>query len=336
MNFLSTYPKALILISHDINLLDNYIDKVLAINIQYKKIDEYKGNYSKYLKLKAEKEALLTRHIHAEQQHIRRMEKGLQKLYKHSSGKGVRQRVMLQRRIERAKANLPELPQEIKKIKVNLPTPSWIGELPIKAVNISKAYGDNQVLDNVNFSIMRGERVALIGPNGAGKSTLIKILVGLINPDSGEVLKDTNLKLGYYSQEFETFDLSKTLIEAVREEFHLSENQARPILSKFLFPSDKAFQAIGSLSGGEKTRLSMAKILLHDYNLLVLDEPTTYLDAMSQRMILEVLKEYKGAVLIVSHTEDFIKELQPNKALMLPEDRFDVWYPEFLDKVGEV
>ncbi|MDO8429573.1 MAG: ABC-F family ATP-binding cassette domain-containing protein [Candidatus Daviesbacteria bacterium] len=336
MNLLSSYPKTLILISHDISLLDRYIDKVLAINTQYRKIEEYKVNYSKYLKLKAEKDALLTRHIVVEQKHIKRMEESLKILRKNRSEKGVRQRVMLQRRIERVKINLPDLPQEVKKIKINLPTPSWVGELPIRVTNLGKSYGEKEVLSNINFSIVRGERIALIGPNGAGKSTLIKILVGLITPDSGEIQRDNNLKLGYYSQELETFDLNKTLIEATREEFNLPENMVRSMLAKFLFPGEKVFQTIGSLSGGEKTRLSMAKLLLHDYNLLILDEPTTYLDVMSQRIILEVLKEYKGTILIVSHTEEFIKELQPDKALILPENKFDVWYPEFLEKINEV
>lgn len=336
IDFLSRYQKTLILVSHDLKLMGKAIDKVLYLNQHTKKIDEYKGNYTKFTKLKAEKEALLKRQIVTEQKRIKRMEESVRKLYRHTSKKGVRQRIILQRRVERAKQGLPGLPKEIRRIKIKLPIPFSAGELPLQAKNISKSFGKNRVFKYLNFSIIKGERIVLIGPNGAGKTTLIKILIGLLKHDTGEVIKSPNLKIGYYSQEFETFDLEKTLLETFMDDCRQSESFARPFLGRFNFLGNKVFQKIGSLSGGEKTRFVIALLAGHNYNLLILDEPTTYLDTLSQRVILEALKEYQGTMIIVSHTQEFIAELNPNKAFLMPENKLVFWSPEILNRVEEV
>lgn len=329
MGFLSNYPKTLILISHDLELLDKHIHKILMVNDHLKKIEEFKGNYTQALALWEEQANLLKKQVHVEQKNISRLEESAKKV-------GVRQRIILQRRVHRLKESLPDLPPEVRTIRFTLPEPSVVGALPIKASNISKSYGDKNVLSDINISIDRGEKVALIGQNGVGKSTFIKILMGFLEADSGTIYRDDNLKVGYYSQEFENLDFKRTLLETARGEENISESIVRPILASFLFPSNKVNQEVGTLSGGEKTRLSIALLLLKNYNLLILDEPTTYLDVMSQRIILQVLKDYKGAMLIVSHTEEFIKELEPRRALVLPENRFDFWSEDFLERVSEV
>lgn len=329
MGFLSNYPKTLILISHDLELLDKHIDKILMVDGHLKRIEEFKGNYTQALALRAGQEALLRKQSHVEKQTIGRLEESIRVV-------GVRQRIQLQKRVARIKEGLPDLPPEVRAIKFKLPDPAVVGALPLKAINIFKSYGDRQVLSNINLSIERGEKVALIGQNGVGKSTLIKILMGFIEADSGTVLKDPELKVGYYSQEFENLDFKKTLLETARGEVGNAESIARPILARFLFPASKVNQEVGTLSGGEKTRLSIALLLLQNYNLLILDEPTTYLDVLSQRIILQVLKDYQGAILIVSHTEEFIKELEPKRALVLPENYFDFWSEDFLKRVSEV
>jgi len=327
MGFLSNYPKTLILISHDLELLDKYIDKILFVNGHLKKVEEYKGNYTQAIALRAEKDATLKKQVHVEQRNIARLEESTRVV-------GVRQRIMLQRRIHKLKEKLPDLPPEVRSIQFKLPEPAVVGALPIKAINISKSYGEKQVLKGVNISIERGECVALIGQNGVGKSTLIKILMGYLEPDTGEIFREPNLKVGYYSQEFENLDFKKNLLETAMGVSNCPESVVRPVLARFLFPASKVYQEVGTLSGGEKTRLSIALLLLQDYNLLILDEPTTYLDIMSQSIILQVLKDYHGALLIVSHTEDFISELKPKRALILPENYFDIWSEDFLDRVS--
>jgi ATP-binding cassette, subfamily F, member 3 len=335
MDFLSEYVGSVIIISHDLELMDSAIDKILLVNSQTKKVEEYKGNYTKAMKLKAEADALAKRKNIIEKKHIKNLEESVERLRKNKSKKGVRARVIMQRRVERLKESLPELPPELKNIKINLPEPAKIGELPLKVIDISKSYGNLQVLNNVNFTVIRGDRVVLIGPNGAGKSTLIKILMGLIAPDNGVVIKNDQLKVGYYSQEFETFDFRKTVLATFCDETKKDEGFARAFLGKYMFLGQKAFQSVGSLSGGEKTRLSMAIITGTDNNLLILDEPTTYLDVTSQRVILEALKEYKGTMIVVSHTPEFIKELNPQKAVTFPDQKIVYWDNDLLDKVAD-
>lgn len=334
-DFLSAYPNTLILISHDLKLMDSAIDKIIAINPQTKQIEEYKGSYTKAMKLREESMALLKRKIIVEQKHIKKMEESVQKLWRNTSKKGVRQRVILQRRVERLKQSLPELPAEVRAIKVDLPEPARIGELAIKVSNVSKSFADKNVLNNVNFSIQRGERIALIGPNGSGKSTFLKIITDRLSPDDGEVIKNDGLNYGYYSQEFETFDFNKTVLNTFIDATDKEEGYARSFLGRYMFLGNKVFQRVETLSGGEKTRLSIACLTGRNYNLLILDEPTTYLDVLSQRVILESLKEYKGAMIIVSHTPEFVKELNPSRALLLPENRFTFWSEEFLHKVNQ-
>lgn len=331
MNFLGSYDGTVIVISHDLDLMNKSIDKILDVNTGSLTIDEYKGNYTDYKKLKAEKEKILKKQVEIKTRHVKALEKAYQRIYTFSE-----KRTIMRRRIEREKANLPELPQEIRKVKIKLPEPKKVGEIPIKVTGIKKSFADKEVLKDVNFTLIRNEKIALVGPNGAGKSTLIKILMGMITDFEGRVERDEHLSIGYYSQEFETFDFTKTVIKIFCDETKKDEGFARAFLGRFGLSGPKIFQRVESLSGGEKTRLSIAILTGTDNNLLILDEPTTYLDVMSQRIILESLKEYKGTMLIVSHTPEFLKELNLDKAYLFPEEKMVYWDDSLLDKVVEV
>lgn len=337
MQFLAKYPKTLLVISHDIALLDQSITKTLAINTHTKKIEEYTGNYSQFIRLQKERQEHLKRQRAAQEKHITQMKKGLAKIQGAQSEKGVRQKINLQHRIEKAQANLPELPPQLKSMRFKLPDPSNVGRIALQAKGLTISYGDKPVISNLNFLIEKGQKVALIGKNGAGKSTLIKTLVGKLQPQAGTVEKHEWLDIGYYAQEHEVFDLEKTLSDTIVSQVpDFSDGQARALLGRFMFSGDKAYQKVGTLSGGEKTRLAIALLTVKGHNLLILDEPTTYLDVISQRIILEVLKDFQGAMLVVSHTEDFVKELQPDRGLLLPENIFDFWRPEMLDRVTQI
>lgn len=336
MHFLSSYPKTVLAVSHDLPLLDKHIEQILYVNPQTKTVDVYSGNYSKFVKTKQQRDEFLTRQVQTTQQQIKRLEKSVEKLKRNTSDKGVRQRVVLQRRVQRIKDVLPEAPAELRRISVAFPPPAPVGEVPLFAKQVAKSYQGRKVLDDVNLYIKRGERLALIGPNGVGKTTLIKILTGKIQPDSGEVERSDNVDIGYYSQEFQTFDENKTLQEVVTETARLESHKVYPFLSRFLFSHSRMNQRISTLSGGEKTRLSIALLMLQQHNVLVLDEPTTYLDVLSQRVILEALKDYQGAMILVSHTKEFVSELKPDRALILPQNKVLFWTKELAEKVTEI
>lgn len=329
MGLLAQYPKTLILISHDLSLMDQAIDRVIYINKHTHKIEEYKGNYSKYLRLQKEAELVFRKKVEGEQRQISSLERAIKVV-------GVKQRIVLQRRVARLKDVLPQLPSELRSIKVQLPEPIRSGEVLITARNISKSFGELTIMKDLNFAIRRGERIALLGPNGVGKSTLIKLLIGEITPDKGLVEWNQMNKLGYYSQEFEDFDMDKSVLQLFMDKCQRMESFCRPFLGKFNFLANKVHQKVGTLSGGEKTRLAIAMLCSTDANLLILDEPTTYLDVLSQRVILDALKAYKGTMIIVSHTEEFIKELRPDKVFLMPEAKMDFWIEEYSDKVREI
>lgn len=330
MRFLANYHGAVIVISHDLELMDQSLDKILAVTPYNGRIEEYKGTYSDYERLKKDKEENLKKELEIKSRHLKRTEE------RYNNSRAVATKSILRRKVEREREDLPEVPQKLKKISIRLPEPKRIGEVPIKTVDIKKSYGSLEVLRDVNFTILRGERIALIGSNGTGKSTFIKILMKMLEPDSGEVYRNDELSVGYYSQEFETFDFNKSVMDTFCEATKMNEGMARSFLGKFMFAGDKQLQRVGSLSGGEKTRLSIACLTGKDNNLLILDEPTTYLDVMSQRIILEALKEYKGTMLIVSHAPEFMKELKPTKAYLFPEQKMLYWDDELLDKIAEV
>ncbi|MEK7470657.1 MAG: ABC-F family ATP-binding cassette domain-containing protein [Patescibacteria group bacterium] len=330
MRFLSEYKGTVIVISHDLELMDNNIDKILAVTPYDGKITEYKGTYSDYLRLKKQKEENLRKELEIKSRHLKRTEE------RYNTSRAVATKSIIRRQMERERENLPQLPPEVRKVTIKLPDPKRVGELPIRAIGVTKSYDSLTVLKDVNFTIIRGERIALIGANGTGKSTFIKILMGMIKQDSGEVVKNDDLEVGYYSQEFETFDFNKSVIETFTDESKKESGFARAFLGRYMLSGDKAFQRVGSLSGGEKTRLAIAVLTGKDTNLLILDEPTTYLDVMSQRIILESLKEYKGTMIVVSHTSEFIKELSLTKAFLFPEEKMVLWDEGLLDRIVEV
>lgn len=336
MHWLSQYKRTLLIVSHDLHLLDQAINKVIYINKQTRQIEEYTGNYTKFKKLKADHDEQLTRYIKNEEQKIARMKKSLDILRKSTLDKVVKRRVQLERRIEKMETNLPKLPKEIVNIKLELPEPQPCGELPVWVKHLSKQYDGRFIINDLSFSIQRRQRIALIGKNGTGKSTLIKSILGLTDVDDGQIIINDRTKIGYYSQEFEAYNLNQTLYDLVKSKEVLPEMKIRSFLAKFMFTQNTIWQQASSLSGGEKTRLAIAMLMLEPNNFLVLDEPTTYLDVLSQRIILEALKQYRGTMLVVSHTPEFLQELHPDRALLMPQGEYVFWSNELLPQVAQI
>nr|BFE80221.1 hypothetical protein GCM10020093_028220 [Planobispora longispora] len=206
---------------------------------------------------------------------------------------------------------------------------------PLTATELSKSYGSLEVFTDVNAAVDRGSRVVILGLNGAGKTTLLRILAGIEKPDTGEVRPGHGFKAGYYAQEHETIDPGRTVLENMRSAgSELPDVELRKVLGSFLFTGDDVDKPAGVLSGGEKTRLALATLVLSSANVLLLDEPTNNLDPASREQVLSALRSYSGAIVLVTHDEGAVDALQPDRVILLPDGVEDAWSDEFSDLVA--
>ncbi len=239
------------------------------------------------------------------------------------------------RRAERMLSSLDEARVSDKVARLRFPEPAPCGKTPLTAIGLSKSYGSQEVFTDVGLAIDRGSRVVVLGFNGAGKTTLLRMLAGLDTPDTGEVRPGHGLKLGYYAQEHETLDLDRTVLENLRTSApDLTDTQVRSVLGSFLFSGDDADKPARVLSGGEKTRLALAALVVSSANVLLLDEPTNNLDPASREEILAALRGYRGAVVLVSHDEGAVAALDPERVVLLPDGDEDLFGPDYLDLIS--
>jgi ATPase subunit of ABC transporter with duplicated ATPase domains len=213
-------------------------------------------------------------------------------------------------------------------------TLAGVGHVDVAGVRFELPDG-RVLLDDVSFRVGEGAKVALVGANGAGKTTLLRILAGVDRPDTGEVVPGHGLKIGYYAQEHETIDLDRSLLEVMRASAPDStDTELRRILGAFLFSGDTVNQRAGTLSGGEKTRLALARLVVSSANVLLLDEPTNNLDPASREQVLAALRSYGGAIVLVTHDEGAVTALQPERVLLLPDGVEDHWSADLVDLVA--
>jgi ATP-binding cassette subfamily F protein 3 len=304
-SYLRSYPHAYILISHDRYFLDVTVDKL--IEIWNKKVWFYPGNYSKYLELKQERLDHLRAVARNQNERIEQLEAFISRFRAQASkAKLVQSRIKELERIERV-----EVPPEEATIHFNFPQPKPSGRVVAEFVKVDKSYGAKRVLTNVNFLIERGDRIALVGVNGAGKSTLIKLLAGTEPLTAGEYRLGHNVEPDYFAQDqYKELDPNARMFDDL---VSISENRTqtelRTLLGCFLFSDDDAFKRIGVLSGGERNRYALARLLLHPSNFLLLDEPTNHLDMRAKDVLLEALQKYNGTLVFVSHDRYFIDRL---------------------------
>jgi ATPase subunit of ABC transporter with duplicated ATPase domains len=219
--------------------------------------------------------------------------------------------------------------------RIDFPAPAPCGRTPLTASELSKSYGSLEVFTDVDLAIDRGSRVVILGLNGAGKTTLLRILAGVDQPDTGTVMPGHGLKLGYYAQEHETLDVQRTVLENLHTAApQLTDTEARSVLGSFLFSGDDAFKPAAVLSGGEKTRLALAILVVSSANVLLLDEPTNNLDPASREEVLAAIREYAGAIVLVTHDEGAVAALQPDRVLILPDGVEDLWSEEYADLIS--
>jgi ATP-binding cassette, subfamily F, member 3 len=304
-DYLTKYEFAYILISHDRYFLDVTVDKI--VEIWNKEVHFYTGGYEKYKLQKAERLAQLEAAYKNQQDKIQQLEAFINRFrYQATKAKQVQSRIKELERIERI-----ELPPEEKTIHFTFPQPKPSGRIVAQFKNVSKSYGAKEVLRNVDFLIERGDRIALVGVNGAGKSTLIKLLAGSEPLSSGEYTLGHNVEVDYFAQDqYKELDVNARVFDDLREAAPRStETELRNLLGCFLFSEDDVFKRIGVLSGGERNRYALARMLLRPSNFLLLDEPTNHLDIRAKDVLLEALQAFNGTIVFVSHDRYFLEHL---------------------------
>ena len=303
--YLANYPFAFVLISHDRYFLDVTVNKI--VEIWNRGVHFYSGNYEKYLKQKQERTEQLEAAYRNQRERIEQLEAFISRFrYQATKAKQVQSRIKELEKIERI-----ELPNEEKTIHFSFPQPKPSGRIVAEFQNVSKSYGDKFVFGGVDFIIERGDRIALVGVNGAGKSTLIKLLAGSEPLSSGEYRLGHNAEVDYFAQDqYKELDPNARMLDDLQGEAPRSTNtELRSLLGCFLFSEDDVFKRIGVLSGGERNRYALARMLLQPSNFLLLDEPTNHLDMRAKDVLLESLEKYSGTVFNVSHERYFIDKL---------------------------
>ena len=330
---LRAYAGGFIVISHDVELLRDTVNQVMYLDAGRGVLDVYHLGWDAYLKQRADDEHRRRRErANAEKKAAALRAQGEKMRAK--ATKAVAAQQML-KRAERLMADLEEEAAVEKVAHLRFPDPAPCGKTPLRAAGLSKAYGSLEVFAGVDLAIDRGSRVVVLGLNGAGKTTLLRLLGGVEEPDSGEVIPGHGLKIGYYAQEHETIDTAATVVENLRRAAPgMDDTQVRSVLGSFLFSGSDADKPARVLSGGEKTRLALAMLVVSSANVLLLDEPTNNLDPASREEILGALGTFAGAVVLVTHDEGAVEALNPDRVLLLPDGDEDLWGPEYLELVA--
>ncbi len=331
--FLKNYTGGFIVISHDVDLVGETVNRVFYLDANRQVIDIYNMGWKNYQRQRAaDEERRKKERANAEKKAGALQLQAAKFGAKATKAAAAHQMVA---RAEKLLAGLEDVRQVDRVAKLRFPTPAPCGRTPLQASDLSKSYGSLEIFTAVDLAIDRGAKVVVLGLNGAGKTTLLRMLAGVDKPDTGQVEPGHGLRIGYYAQEHETIDVERSVLQnMVSSSPNLTETEARRVLGSFLFTGDDAHKPAGVLSGGEKTRLALAMIVVSGANVLLLDEPTNNLDPASREEILDALAHYEGAVVLVSHDEGAVEALNPERVLILPDGTEDLYTPDYLDLIS--
>ena len=330
--FLKSYKGGLIVISHDVELVGETVNRVFYLDANRQVIDLYNMGWKHYQRQRvADEERRKKERAGAEKKASALRQQAAKFGAKATKAAAAHQMVA---RAEKLLAGLDDVRQADRVANIRFPKPSACGKTPLMATSLSKSYGALEIFAGVDLAIDRGSKVVVLGLNGAGKTTLLRILAGVDESDTGQIEPGHGLKIGYYAQEHENLDVNRSVLENMLSSApNLNETEARKVLGSFLFTGDDVLKPAGVLSGGEKTRLSLATLVVSSANVLLLDEPTNNLDPASREEILGALAHYEGAVVLVSHDEGAVEALNPERVLLLPDGVEDIFNREYLDLI---
>jgi len=330
MDYLATYKGALLVVSHDLPLLDQSITSVLSVENAY--LEAYRGNYTHFLKEREARRIQRERERKTQDQKLAQLESTIRR-FKGSTEKMARKAKTMETRAERLRVDLVDVASREKQVAMGFPQPDPSTKTPVAASGLAKSYGDNLVFMDVDVDTTREDRLIIMGLNGAGKTTLLRCLAGVEEPDLGEVTLGSKTSIGYYAQEHEQIESGKSVFDHMRDVSGAPDVELRRLLGHFLL-ADKVDQDAGTLSGGEKTKLALAQLVANRPNVLLLDEPTNNLDSQAKDALVVALHSYKGTIIFVSHDTGFVEELAPSRAIMMPDGSNDYFDESMLELVA--
>jgi ATPase subunit of ABC transporter with duplicated ATPase domains len=331
--YLVNHTGGLVVISHDVELLQATVNRVFHLDANRQALDVYNVGWAAYLDQRETDERRRRRErANAEKQAAALKAQADRMRAKATKAKAAQGMI---KRADRMVAGLEAQRASDKVARLRFPAPAPCGKTPLTARGLSRSYGSQEIFTDVDLAIDRGSKVVVLGLNGAGKTTLLRLLAGVDHPDTGEVTAGHGLRVGYYAQEHETLDGERTVLDNMRSAAgDLNDTQVRSVLGSFLFSGDAVDKPAKVLSGGEKTRLSLAMLVVSAANVLLLDEPTNNLDPASRAEILDALSSYQGAVVLVTHDEGAVAALDPERVLLLPDGVEDLWGRDYLDLIA--
>ncbi len=331
-DFLRNHTGGLVVISHNVDLLADVVNRVWFLDAVRGEADVYNMGWQKYLDARATDEQRRRRERANAERKATALRTQAAKLGAKATKATAAQNML--RRADRMMAALDEERAADKVARIKFPSPAACGRTPLVATGLTKTYGSLEVFTGVDLAIDRGSRVVVLGLNGAGKTTLLRLLAGVEQPDAGALEPGHGLKLGYFAQEHDTLDDTATVWQNIRHAAPDSgEQDLRGLLGAFMFSGSQLEQLAGTLSGGEKTRLALAGLVASTANVLLLDEPTNNLDPASREQVLDALRSYAGAVVLVTHDPGAAEALDPQRVVLLPDGTEDHWSDEYRDLI---
>lgn len=340
-SFIRDFKGAVIIISHDRYFLDTVTNKTMEL--EHEKLQMYKGNYTEFIRKKEEAKKAAENKYKKDMAEIKRIEGIIEQQRRWNREKNIKTAESKQKEIDRIKENLVVPESELENIKFKFQPNTESGNDVLMCEGVSKTFGEKKIFENVNMHIRKGEKVFIVGSNGCGKTTLFRIIMGTVPADRGEIDFGAKVETEYFDQMQENLNMEKTAMDEIWDEYpKMTQTQVRTSLGAFLFKDDEVFKPINQMSGGERARVSLLKLMLGGGNFLLLDEPTNHLDTTSREALEESLKSYEGTMLIISHDRYFINKLADRILELKPEGmteylgNYDYYMEKRLEKSGQV